>query len=97
MIVCRTKHKEVKAIPAEVALAKAHKSWSGLPTWFKKKFQVNKILIGGSVVQVECNRMLVDASGRDMIFIDDKDVLCVMKEEEFFDVYEDIWGSKPKK
>jgi len=97
MIVYQTKHKTVKGISAERVVCLAKDSWSKLPAWFKKNFQENKIMIGGSVVQVEDkNRMLLDASGTDIIFINDKEELNVMKEKDFLEVYEDIWGAKSR-
>lgn len=91
MIIYRTKHKEVKAINASLVLHLAANNWSQLPTWFKKKFQDNKIMIGGTVVQIETDHGLVDAGSDDMVFMDDKRALHVMKEKEFHENYEDIF------
>ncbi|OTG85832.1 hypothetical protein B9T31_09560 [Acinetobacter sp. ANC 4558] len=95
MIVYQTKHKTVSGISAEKVISLSKDNWSKLPTWFKKQFQENKIMIGGSVVQVECrDRCLRDAKGTDMIFIDDKNKLSVMNEKEFLEVYEDPFANK---
>lgn len=95
MIVYQTKHKTVKGISANKVLELAQSSFSRLPSWLKKKFQENKLMLGGSVVQVECcGHCLRDAKGTDMIFINDENELNVMNEKEFLEFYEDPFANK---
>lgn len=95
MIIYQTKHKTVKGISADKVLELARSNFSKLPSWLKKKFQENKLMLGGSVVQIECrNHCLQDAMGTDVIFIDDKNELSVMSEKAFFEVYEDPFDNK---
>lgn len=95
MIVYQTKHKTVKGISADKVLELAQGSFSKLPSWLKKKFQENQLMLGGTAVQIEgSDRCLVDATGTDIIFINGKNELNVMKEKDFLDVYEDPFANK---
>lgn len=93
MIVYQTKHKTVKGISADHLIELAKENWSKFPCWLKKEFQEDKILIGGSIVQVESKGCRYRASGTDMIFINDKGVCRVMKQEDFLEVYEDPFST----
>lgn len=95
MIVYQTKHKTVKGISANKVLELAQDNWKKLPAWLKQNIQEDKILIAGTFIQVEsgvgCRYRTYDT---DVIFINDKNVLRVMKEADFLDTYEDPFAGK---
>lgn len=87
---CITIEKQVDAWHVEWLLLKAKQEWSSLPVWFKKMHQENKIMIGGSKIQVETENYNVEADSNDVVFLKDDGFLDVLPKEKFYKIYRDL-------
>ena len=87
---CITIEKQVDAWHVEALLLRAKQDWASLPTWFKKMHQENKILIGGSKIQVETESFNVEADLNDVVFLKDDGFLDVLPKDKFYKIYRDL-------
>lgn len=86
---CITIEHTVDAWHVEALLIRAKQEWSTLPIWFKKMHQENKVLIGGSKIQVETESFQVEADENDVLFLKPDGFVDVLPKDKFYKVYKD--------